>query len=76
MTSLTAMVPWAVFATLVICALAFDLGLFHRKARILGMREAGIWVGVWAALAAGFAGYVFYRQGSRPALDFTQAYFL
>jgi tellurite resistance protein TerC len=76
MTSLTAIVPWAVFATLVICALAFDLGLFHRKARILGMREAGIWVGVWIVLAAGFAGYVFYRQGARPALDFTQAYFL
>ncbi len=76
MTSLAAAIPWAIFAVLVVCALALDLGIFHRQARALGMREAGIWVGIWIALAAGFAGYVFYSRGTDKGMDFTQAYFL
>jgi tellurite resistance protein TerC len=76
MTSLGVVLPWAIFCVLVVCALAIDLGVFHRQPRALGMREAGIWVGIWTALAAGFAGYVFYTLGTEQGLAFTQAYLL
>jgi len=45
--------PWfyAAFTGLVVAFLAFDLGLFHRKAHVLEFREASAWTAVWAALA-------------------------
>jgi tellurite resistance protein TerC len=68
--------PWAIFTVLVLCALALDLGLFHRQARVLGMREAGIWVAVWILLAGGFAVYIFYGLGTQKGLEFIQGYCL
>jgi tellurite resistance protein TerC len=67
---------WAVFAVVVVAALAIDLGLFNRKAHEPSMREAGAWVAVWVALAAGFNGYVTYRFGLSKGLEFTQGYLL
>src|SRR4029077_11629343 len=31
--------------------LALDLGVFHRKAHVIGFREASAWAAVWTALA-------------------------
>lgn len=42
---------YAGFTLLVIGLLALDLGVFHRKAHAVGMREAGLWVCVWVSLA-------------------------
>ncbi len=42
---------YAAFTGLVVAFLAFDLGLFHRKAHVVGFREASVWTAVWAALA-------------------------
>jgi tellurite resistance protein TerC len=42
---------YAGFTSLVAAFLAVDLGLFHRKAHVIGFREASVWTGVWAALA-------------------------
>jgi tellurite resistance protein TerC len=76
MTSIGTALPWGIFAALVLCALALDLGLFHRQARVLGMREAGAWVAIWVALAAAFAAYVFHRFGTPKGLEFAQGYCL
>jgi tellurite resistance protein TerC len=76
MTSTSTSLPWGIFAVLVLCALALDLGLFHREARVLGMREAGVWVAVWVLLAAGFAAYVFASLGTERGLEFVQGYCL
>jgi tellurite resistance protein TerC len=76
MTSISAALPWALFTVLVVCALALDLGLFHRQARVLGMREAGIWVGIWIFLAGGFGVYIFYALGTQKGLEFIQGYCL
>jgi tellurite resistance protein TerC len=76
MTTLSTVLPWLIFAVLVVCALAVDLGLFHRQPRALRMREAGIWVAVWVLLASGFAAYVFHTLGTQKGLEFTQGYFL
>ena len=31
--------------------LALDLGVFHRKAHVIGTREAAIWSAVWIGVA-------------------------
>jgi tellurite resistance protein TerC len=76
MTSVGTPFLWGLFAAVVILALAVDLGLFHRQARELRMREAGVWVGIWVLLAAGFNAFVFHRFGSAKGLEFTQGYLL
>lgn len=67
---------WLIFSVVVILALAIDLGLFHREAREMRMRESAIWVGVWCTLAALFNGFVFYQYGTTKGLEFTQGYLL
>jgi tellurite resistance protein TerC len=67
---------WGLFVLIVVTALAIDLGVFSRQAREMGMREAGIWVGVWVSLAVAFNAYVFYRFGVGKGLEFTQGYLL
>lgn len=42
---------WAGFFGFVCAMLALDLGVFHRKAHAVKIREALIWVGVWVTLA-------------------------
>jgi tellurite resistance protein TerC len=42
---------YAAFTGLVAAFLALDLGLFHRKAHVVGFREASAWTVIWAALA-------------------------
>jgi tellurite resistance protein TerC len=76
MTSISTALPWGIFAVLVLCALALDLGLFHRQARALGMREAGVWVAVWVLLAGAFAAYIFVTLGTQKGLEFVQGYCL
>jgi TerC family integral membrane protein len=76
MSSVGTPMVWGVFALVVLVALAIDLGLFHRQARELGMREAGVWVGVWVLLAGAFNAFVFYRFGMAKGLEFSQGYLL
>ena len=42
---------WAGFLAFVLAALAMDLGLFHRKSRVVRAREALVWTLVWAGCA-------------------------
>jgi tellurite resistance protein TerC len=46
---------WAGFIVCVLIFLAFDLGVFNRKAHIVSFREALGWTGIWFALAMLFA---------------------
>ncbi len=46
---------WALFALFVLVALAFDLGVFHRRGRTVVLREALLWTCVWAGSAVAFA---------------------
>jgi tellurite resistance protein TerC len=76
MTSVGSPLVWAVFALVVIGALAVDLGLFHRKAHVVKMREAAMWTAVWAALALSFNGWIYYRFGGVKAAEFLQGWLL
>ena len=54
--------------------LALDLGVFHRRAQPLKLRQALIWSGLWIALAAAFAALLYLWQGHTAALEFSTGY--
>jgi tellurite resistance protein TerC len=67
---------WILFNVAVLAMLALDLGVFHRKAHAIGMREALAWSGVWISLALVFnAGILFGWVGAyAPAARETAAF--
>jgi tellurite resistance protein TerC len=67
---------WAGFLAFVLAMLAVDLGVFHRKAHEISLKEAGIWSAVWVALAGVFAGGVYAWFGPQRALEFTTGYLI
>ncbi len=60
------------FIVFILGLLALDLGLFHRKAHVISMREATVWTAVWIALALafnfGFYQYAAWRFEQSPRL--------
>lgn len=50
---------WLGFGLLVAVLLALDLGVFHRKAHDIRLREAAGWSIFWVSLGASFSGVVF-----------------
>lgn len=54
--------------------LVIDLGLFHRKAHVVSLKESLVWVGVWVAFALGFSLLVRYWLGPDSALMFLTGY--
>lgn len=65
---------WIGFNLFVLFMLALDLGVFHRKAHVVSIREATIWSIVWIALAMVFnlGLYLFWDQIS-PASDYSNS---
>ena len=45
---------WTIFVAAVLIFLALDLGVFHRKAHVVGFREAFTWTTVWFIVAICF----------------------
>lgn len=64
----TSVYHWLGFSAFVACALALDLGLFHRNSREVKVKEALSWTSVWVALSFLFAFVVAPRwiPGWRP----------
>jgi len=67
---------WAGFILCVLVFLALDLGLFHRRARVVKFREAAAWSAVWFALAMVFAGAMAHWRGREEAVQFTTGYII
>ncbi len=67
---------WILFNLFAVGMLALDLLVFHRSGRVVRSREALAWSAMWIALAAAFAGLVFFWQGRQVALEFVTAYVL
>ena len=65
---------WIGFAVFVLAMLALDLGVFHRRSREVGAREALAWSAVWITLALVFNGLVYFWWGADRALQFLTAY--
>jgi tellurite resistance protein TerC len=51
---------WIAFITFVLLMLALDLGVFHRKAHVVSVREALGWSAVWFAMGLAFAVFVYF----------------
>ena len=65
---------WVAFNAFVLAMLALDLGVFHRKAHDVSLREATVWSVVWVALALAFAAGVYTWWGPARALEFLTGY--
>src|SRR5262249_40272499 len=68
------LLPWVGFIVFLLAMLAVDLGVFHRKSHVVGVREALIWSVVWIGLALMFNAGVYYWFGLSKALEFLTGY--
>lgn len=69
-------IMWLVFGVAVAGMLVLDLGVFHRRAHKVSIREALVWSAVWIALALLFALGVWFEMGKEPALEFLTGYII
>jgi tellurite resistance protein TerC len=67
---------WILFNVFALGMLVLDLLVIHRRSRVVRSREALAWSAMWIALAATFAGILFYWQGRQIALEFVTGYVL
>ncbi len=67
---------WVGFNAFVIALLALDLGVFHREAHVVSVREAAIWSAVWVTLSLGFNYFVYRFLGPQAGLEFLTGYLI
>ncbi len=67
---------WIAFNIFVLAMLALDLGVFHRKAHVVKIKEALGWTALWITLALLFNLGVYFWHGSGPALEFLTGYLI
>jgi tellurite resistance protein TerC len=65
---------WIAFNVFVLGMLALDLGVFHRKAHTVSIKEASIWSIVWITLAMIFNVGIYFAWGPEKALEFLTGY--
>ncbi len=75
-TSIGDFTMWAGFLAFVIAMLALDLGVFHRNAHAVTLKEATVWSAVWIALALAFSGGVWHFYGEARGLEFLTGYLI
>lgn len=51
---------WLAFVVFILLMLALDLGVFHRQAHVVQMKEALIWSSVWIAIGLLFAVFIYF----------------
>jgi tellurite resistance protein TerC len=67
---------WAGFVAFVLALLALDLGVFHRQAHTVSLKEAAVWSAIWVSLALAFNALVAHWFGSERALEFLTGYLI
>ena len=67
---------WIGFNVFVLAMVALDLGVFHRKAHAVGLKEAGAWSVVWVALALAFNAWIWLVWGREAGLQFLTGYLI
>ena len=70
----TPIIFWIFFNVFVLLMLAVDLGIFHRYAHEVKVKEALIWTFVWIFLALVFNMIIFFWRGRQQALEFFTGY--
>lgn len=67
---------WVIFNIFVLGMLALDLGIFHRKAHVIKIKEALVWSAVWITLALIFNLGIYFWRGPETALEFLTGYLI
>jgi tellurite resistance protein TerC len=67
---------WVGFIGCVLIFLALDLGLFHKQAHVVSVKEALAWTAVWVTLAVLFAVALFFLRGRKESVEFFTGYFI
>jgi tellurite resistance protein TerC len=67
---------WVGFNLFVLAMLAIDLGVFHRKAHSVSIREATAWSVVWITLSLIFNYGVYHFMGPQKGLEFLTGYLI
>jgi tellurite resistance protein TerC len=65
---------WIGFHIFIFIMLALDLGVFHKKAHKVPVKEAITWTIVWITLALLFNVFVYFELGKTKALEFLTGY--
>jgi tellurite resistance protein TerC len=72
----TSIWTWIGFNIFVLAMLLLDLGVFHRKAHEIKIKEALIWSFVWITLALLFNLGLYMFEGKQQALEFLTGYLI
>lgn len=67
---------WGGFVIAILFLLGLDLGLFHRTAREVKVKEALLWTVLWFSLAMAFAWALVPMRGREDALEFLTGYLI
>lgn len=66
---------WAAVLGLILAMLALDL-LAHRRAHVVGVREAAVWTAVWVSLGLAFGGVVWWLYGPTASGEYFAGYLI
>lgn len=67
---------WTGFLAFVVAMLALDLGVFHRKAHRVSLKEAAVWSLVWVLCALAFNVLIWRGFGAERGMEFLTGYLL
>src|SRR6186713_1639669 len=67
---------WIGFNVFVLLMLVLDLGVFHRKSKVITVKDALTWTAVWILLAFLFNVFVYYQLGEEKAFEFFTGYLI
>src|SRR6266481_1670081 len=65
---------WVAFNLVVLAILAIDLGVFHRQAHKVSVREAAAWTITWITLSLSFNAAIYHFLGPKAGLEFLTGY--
>ncbi len=65
---------WFLFLAIVGAILAFDLGIFHRKAHVISARESMIQSSIYVLIALSFGAFVWASYGAESGMNWLTAY--
>ncbi|HYJ34279.1 MAG TPA: TerC family protein [Candidatus Binatia bacterium] len=71
-----AVLLWGLFNAFIIGMLVLDLVVFHRKPKVMSLREALLWTGFWVGLAIVFGAGMFWFRGARAGTEFVTGYLI
>jgi tellurite resistance protein TerC len=67
---------WIGFNFFVLLAISLDLGILHRKPRVIGLREAAFWSLVWVCLSVAFGLGLRFWSSPEASLSFFTGYLI